>query len=159
MERTEEVLLAAHRYVCYEKQDLLFTMNWKLTKFLLSTSLIIAAFGQHNKVNAELERVDTEKYGTFRFAKPLSLHNYAQSRNGYTKFAVAIMTPNQFKDNETGIAWPSVIWVDCKNGLMMVNTTKKTSAQDSLRTLAEDMKLEATRFCQTHKRIWKHSRW
>ena len=159
MESTEEVLLAAHRYVCYEKQDLLFTMYWKLTKFLLSTSLIIAAFGQHNKVNAELETVHTEKSGTFRFAKPLSLHNYAQSRNGYTKFAVAIMTPNQLKDYETGIAWPSVIWVDCKNGLFMANTTKKTSAQDSLRTLAEDIKLEGTRFCQTHKRIWKHSRW
>ena len=138
-------------------------MNWKPLQLLLSTSLLIAAFGQRNEVNAEIN-VDinalTEDYGAIRFDKSFpSLHSYAMSRNSNTEFAVAIMTPNQIKDDKTDILFPSVLWVDCKNRRAQFNSMEKLPAKDKKRVVAEAVQLQGARFCQFHKQVFKHSRW
>ena len=47
-------------------------MNWKPLKLLLSTTLLVAAFGYHNEVNAELVKSGhTKEYGTFVFNKTM----------------------------------------------------------------------------------------
>ena len=159
----EDILLALTLLRCYTKQELLVAMNWKLVKLLLSTSFLISAFGPHNEVNAEIN-VDidtvTEAYGAIRFDKSFpSLHSYAMSRNNKAEFAVAIMTPNQIKDNKTGILFPSVLWVDCKNGLVQFNSMEKLPVKDKKRVVAEAVQFQGARFCQFHKQVFKHSRW
>ena len=137
-------------------------MSWKPLKFLLSTSLLVVAFGYHNEVNAELvTRANTKEYGTFYFEKTLpSLHTYAMSTNSNTEFAVAIMTPNQIKDDKkTGIRYPSVMWINCKAGRMRINTMKKPPAQDAAKVLTENMQFQGLRFCKLHQQEWKHSLW
>ena len=136
-------------------------MSWKPLKFVLSTSLLVGTFGYHNEVNAELAaRANTKEYGTFQFTETMpSLHTYAMSRNGNTEFAVAVMTPNQMKDDKTGIRYSTVMWVNCKDGRMQINTMKKSPAQDALRVLSENIQFQGARFCQTHKQLWEHSDW
>ena len=38
------------------------------------------------------------------------------------------MTPKQTVDDKTGLPYPSVMWVNCKDGNMQIKTMKKTSA-------------------------------
>ena len=159
----EEILLALTLDICYTKQEFPWVMNWKPLKLLLSTSLLIAAFGQHNEVKAEIN-VDidslTEAYGTFLFGKTFpSIQSYARSRNSKTEFAVAFMTPNQKKDYKTGILYPSVLWVNCKDGRVQFYSMEKLPAEDKKRVGLEAVKLQAFRFCQFHKEEFKHSYW
>ena len=130
-------------------------MNWKPLKLLLSTTLLVAAFGYHNEVNAELvKRGHTKEYGTFVFNKTMpSLHSYSMSRNGNTEFAVAIMTPNQVKHDEIGIQYPSAMQVHCKDGRIRINTMKKPPAQDAARVLTENMQFQGVRFYALHKQM------
>ena len=136
-------------------------MNWKPLKFLLSTPLLVAAFGHHNEVSAQVEiQVNNEDIGTIIFTKTLpSLHTYAKSRNSNTEFAVAVMTPTQIKDDEIGIIYPSVMWVNCKDGRIRFNSMKKPPAKDAAKALTENMQIMASGFCQYHKREYKHSHW
>ena len=136
-------------------------MNWKPLKFLLSTSLLVAVFGHHNEVNSGVvTRANMKEHGTFYFTKSMpSLHTYAMSRNSNTEFAVAIMTPNQIKDVKTGIPYPTVMWVNCKDGRMRINTMKEPPAQDAARILTDNIQLQGARFCQLHKQEWKHLLW
>ena len=136
-------------------------MNWKPLKSLLSTSLLVAAFGPHNEVSAQVRTngVD-EDTGSFIFTKPLpSLHSYAKSRNSNTEYAVAVMTPTQIKEDEVGILYPSVMWVNCKDGRMRFTSMKKPPAKDAVKALTENMQKMASSFCVFHKREFKHSYW
>ena len=146
---------------CYTKLEPLFVTNWKPLKFLLSTSLLVAAFGHHNEVSAQVRTkgVD-EDTGTIIFPKTLpSLHSYAKSRNSNTEYAVAVMTPTQIKEDEVGILYPSVIWVNCKDGRMRFTSMKKPPAKDAAKALTENMQIMASGFCEFHKREFKHSYW
>ena len=136
-------------------------MNWKPLKFLLSTYLLVAAFGHHNEVNSRVAtRANTKEYGTFYFTETLpSLHTYAMSRNSNTEFAVAVMTPAQIKEDKIGILYPSVIWLNCKDGRVRFNSMKKPPAKDAAKELTKNMKIMASSFCQLHKQEWKHSHW
>ena len=138
-------------------------MNRKPLELLLSISLLIAVFGQHNEVNAQIN-VDidsfTEAYGTFLAGKSFpSIQSYARSRNSKTEFAVAFMTPNQKKDDKTGILYQSVLWLNCKDGRVQFYSMEKIPAEDKKRVALEAVKLQAFRFCQFHKQAFKHSYW
>jgi len=63
-----------------------------------------------------------EDIGIIIFSKTLSsLHSCAKSRDGSAEFAVAVMTRTQIKEDEGGILYPSVMWVNCKDGRMRFN--------------------------------------
>ena len=63
-----------------------------------------------------------EDIGIIIFLKTLpSLYSYAKSRNGSAEFAGAAMTRTQIKEDEGGILYPSVMWVNFKDGRMRFN--------------------------------------
>ena len=49
-------------------------MNWKTLKLLLSKTLLVAAFGYHNEVNAELVKGVTRKSMERLFSTKLCRH-------------------------------------------------------------------------------------
>lgn len=101
----------------------------------------------------------TESYGSFRLNKSLpSTQSYARSVISKAEFAVAIMPPNQMKDDDTEILYPSLLWVNCKSEPIQFNLMEKLSSEESKRVAPEAVQLHESRFYLFHKQIFTHSR-
>ena len=140
-------------------------MNWKPLFLLLTTSIVIVPFDLRYKALADVRLADemttgpTIDYGYLSFTKPIvSVASYARSKNSKVLFAVAITTTNQMVD-KNGLVVPTALLVNCETGSGRVNFMEKLPAKNQQNYLLDAMELEITKFCQMHKKLWKHSDW
>ena len=95
-------------------------MSRRLLRLLLSTSFIIAAFGEYRKVFAADVHIGgkgskpLEEYGYLEVDKPEKyVFSYARGPESKTAFGVGVTTPTQtMADN--GLLVPTALFVDCK---------------------------------------------
>ena len=134
-------------------------MNWKPLFLLVTTSVVIIPFDLQHKALADEATIGPSiEYGYFTYVKPsVSIHSYARSKEDKTLFTVAITNQNQVVDGN-GLVVPSALLVDCKDGSGRINFMEKLSESPKEQAL-ESLKLEITKFCQLHKKLWKHSDW
>jgi hypothetical protein len=138
-------------------------MNWKPFYLLLSASVAIVSFNPQYKVLAnETFEITTTKiqYGYFRFTEPsISVTSYARSRKSNALFAVAINSGNQVIDDSNGLEVPTPMLVDCQEGRGELFFMEKQPSNITREQGLGLMRAEIVKFCNTHKRIWKHSDW
>ena len=137
-------------------------MNPRLLKILLSTSFIIAAFGQYSKVFAadvQIGGKPTEEYGYFEVDTPEKyVFSYARAPGSKTAFGVGITTPTQ-KMADNGLVVPTALFVDCKTKRASFNLMQELPAENVEKWSMDTMMYQATFFCQLHKKFLKHSYW
>ncbi len=143
-----------------KKKWFLLRMNWKPLFLLLSTSVVIASFDLQYKASAdEMTDGPTIDYGYLSFTEPtISIASYARSENSKALFAVAITTDNQIAD-KNGLVVPSALLVDCKEGSGRFNFMEKLPAKNKQEYTMDTLRLEIIKFCQLHKKLWKHLDW
>jgi len=135
-------------------------MPRRFLKLLLSTSFLIAALGQYNRVYAvDLTGEPTEEYGYLDVNKPGKyVFSYARVSGSKTEFAVGVITPTQ-AIAENGLVVPTAFCIDCKNMRGSFNFMQELPAENAEQLVMEAMEYQASFFCQNHKWFFKHSYW
>ena len=136
-------------------------MTGRLSKLLLSTSFLIAAFSQCNKafaVDVQIGKA-SEKYGYLYINTPKKyVFSYARAIESKTIFGVAITTPTQIMA-ENGLIVPSALIVDCTNVRGNFNLMQKMPTKNVEKWALDRMNKQAKAFCQLHKEFFRHSHW
>ena len=137
-------------------------MTRRLLKLLLSTSFLIAAFGEYSKVLAtdvQIGGKPREEYGYFEVDTPEKyVFSYARAPGSKTAFGVGITTPTQ-KMADNGLVVPTALFVDCKTKRASFNLMQELPAENVEKWSMDTMMYQATFFCQLHKKFLKHSYW
>jgi len=140
-------------------------MTRRLLKLLLSTSFLIAAFGEYSKVFAADIHIGgkgskpLEEYGYFEVDTPEKyVFSYARAPGSKTAFGVGITTPTQ-KMADNGLVVPTALFVDCKSKRASFNLMQELPAENAEKWSMETMMYQGTFFCQLHKKFLKHSYW
>ena len=139
----------------------MFGMTRRLLKLLLSTSFLIAAFGQHHKAFANKIEVGdaSEKFGYFYIDSPKDyVFSYARAVESKTVFGVGIITPTQ-NMSENGLEVPSALIIDCSDVRGNFNLMQEQPSENVEEWAWETMNYQSNLFCQSHKQLFKHSHW